>query len=104
MSRQHRHFSAILLVCVLLLGCGRAPSIGPDREAFTTIDALFTAMSLKDQAQLDRNAATIEKLHESGRLPDAAHDALAAMIAEARAGQWEPATKHLRAFMLDQRP
>ncbi len=77
--------------------------MGLDRETFTTVDALYSAVSLKDEGQLDRNAATLDQLHESGRLPDAAHKALGKIIAEAKDGEWEPAREDLRDFMLDQR-
>ena len=102
MRRSVRPTLAILILSASIHGCGRAPSIGPDKEAFTTIDALFTAVSMRELAQLERNAATLDVLHHSGKLPDDAHDVLAAIIARARAGAWEPASDELRAFMLDQ--
>lgn len=103
MLRCTRSVLIVLLCSILLAGCGRAPSMGLDKETFTTVDALFTAVSLRDEGQLDRNAATLDQLHESGRLPNAAHKALTAIIAEAKAGDWKPAGEELRAFMLDQR-
>ncbi len=92
------------LTLTLAVGCGRSPSMGTDREAFTTVDALFTAVSLKDEAQLDRNAAALGALHASGRLPERAYEALGAIIATAKGGDWESAGADLRGFMLDQRP
>ncbi|QDV35137.1 hypothetical protein [Tautonia plasticadhaerens] len=96
--------AAAVLCLAAIAGCGRAPAMGPDEDAFTTIDALYTAVSLQDPGQLERNAATLDQLNQADRLPDAAHDALTGMIAEARGGDWESARQALRDFMLDQRP
>lgn len=94
----------LLLGAALAAGCGRAPAIGSDKEAFTTVDAVYSAVSLRDTAQLERNAATLDQLREAGRLPDEAHKALAGIIGKAQEGKWEPAREELRDFMLDQRP
>jgi len=77
--------------------------MGPDREAFTTIDALYTAVSLREPARVDRCAEGLSKLRDAGKLPEPAHDALAAIIAEAKGGRWEPAQARLREYMLAQR-
>ncbi len=92
-----------LLMASLASGCFGPPQMGPDREAFTTIDALFTAVSLREPTRVDRCAEGLSKLHDAGKLPKPAHDALAAIIAEAKGGQWEPAQERLREFMLAQR-
>lgn len=93
----------IALLGTLGPGCGGPPSMGPDREVFTAIDALYTAVSLRDPAQLDRCAGTLERLHAEKRCPDAAFIAIEGMIEEARGGQWEDAQSRLRRFMLGQR-
>jgi hypothetical protein len=105
MIRRAKFQAFLLLSCMIAVaGCGGAPAIGPDKAAFTTIDALYSAVSMKDEVQLARNAISLDKLHESGRLPDAAHTSLVAIITEAKAGEWEPARQKLRDFMLDQGP
>ncbi|WZO98925.1 hypothetical protein EP7_000516 [Isosphaeraceae bacterium EP7] len=105
MIRRVELLAALLLSCtVMAAGCGRAPAIGPDKEVFTTIDALYTAVSMKDAGQLERNATSLNRFHEAGRLPDGAHEALAAIVFEAKGGEWEPARQKLRDFMLDQGP
>jgi hypothetical protein len=77
--------------------------MGPDRDAFTAIDALYTAVSLREPPRVDRCAATLAKLRDEGKLPPAAHDALAAIMSEAKGGAWESAQGRLREFMLGQR-
>lgn len=83
-------------------GCSGPPQIGPDREAFKTIDALYTAVSLREPVQLERCAGTLTGLRDEGRLPATAHDALAAIVTDAKGGRWEPAQSRLREFMLGQ--
>lgn len=83
-------------------GCG-PPQMGPDREVFATIDALYTAVSLREPGQLDRCDRSLADLARAGRLPSKAHGRLASIIADARAGEWEPAQSDLREFMLGQR-
>lgn len=89
---------------LLLAGCG-APQIGPDEEAFRAVDALYTAISLRDAAQTGRCARALAALHEQGRLPEAAHRRLADIIANAHRDResWEAARARLRDFMKAQR-
>ena len=77
--------------------------MGPDREAFQTVDALYTAVSLRDLPQLERCGKTLKQLQEEGKLPDAAYQSLESIVADAHAQRWEPAREHLRDFMLAQR-
>ena len=97
------HAAAALLLTAIASGCFGPPQMGPDREAFTTIDALYTAVSLREPAHVDRCSQGLSKLRDAGKLPEPAHDALAAIIAEAKGGRWEPAQARLREFMLAQR-
>ena len=101
-SRSSIALSIIILQTAWFAGCGRAPSMGLDKETFVTVDALFSAVCLKDEKQTDRNATALKKLHDEGRLPGDAHEALAAIVVEAKSGDWEDAAEKLREFMLDQ--
>lgn len=102
-SRTRFSIVALLVLLLAWAGCG-PPQLGADREAFKQVDALFTAVSLRDPGQLDRAESGLQSLRTAGKLPDAAADRLAAIVAEARAGRWEPAQEQLRAFMEGQRP
>lgn len=107
MATIERRLGAWLLLLLMLVlgstGCGRAPAMGDDREVFTTIDALYTGISLRDATQVDRCARTLDQLKEAGRLPVEAHEAISRLVAQSRDGQWETAQSDLRRFMLDQR-
>ncbi len=96
-------FLALSLIVVGLGGCGRPPSIGDDKDTFKAVDALYTAVSLRDPKLLDQCEANLKSLHDSGKLPDAAFKSLEPMVTEARAGKWEPAQERLGKFMEGQR-
>jgi hypothetical protein len=91
------------LVLLLIAGCGRAPSMGDDREVFHAIDALYSGVSLRDAAQVDRCVKTLDGLKDAGRMPAAAFEAIGRIVQQTRDDQWEPAQSELRKFMLDQR-
>ena len=78
--------------------------MGPDREVFHTVDALYTGVSLRDSNQVDRCASTLETLKQAGKLPAPAGKTLARIIDQARDGDWEDSQSRLRKFMLAQRP
>ena len=54
-----------LALAVAVGGCG-PPEMGPDPEAFRAVDALYTAVSLRDPALLDQCAGSLAELHASG--------------------------------------
>jgi hypothetical protein len=79
------------------------PQIGEDEDVFKTVDALFTAVTSRDE---DRLADCEERLHasrEEGRLADSPAHYLDGVIDQARAGQWDRAARQLYAFMYGQR-
>jgi hypothetical protein len=89
------------IVLALVVGCGPA-QIGESREVFKAVDALYTAVSLREESALDRSAAILNDLRAAGKLPDSASAELVSITTEARAGRWEPARERLRDFMLGQ--
>jgi hypothetical protein len=102
-----RRIALVLLASPLLVlatgGCGRPAQIGGDRDSFKAVDALYTAVSLRDPAHLDRCETTLRDLRARGKLPDSAGRSLDAIVAEARGGRWEDAQARLGAFMRGQR-
>lgn len=102
MTRQ-RIAAGLIGVALIVGGCG-APQIGPDEEAFKTVDALYTAVSAHDAPQLERCEADLKRLQSEGKLPEDAYRSLDSVVVDARARRWEPARQRLRDFMLAQRP
>lgn len=91
------------LLASSLGGCGRPPQIGADKETFKAVDALYTAVSLRDPKLLDGCEKTLSDLKSHGKLPESAGASLDAIIAEARGGKWEDAQGRLGHFMRGQR-
>jgi hypothetical protein len=90
---------ATLIAAMILAlgGCSGEPS---ERELKNRreLEALLTAISLKNKKELDRDAQRIEERHASGELSDAPHRALRQIIEKARAGDWGEAEKQAYDF------
>jgi hypothetical protein len=79
------------------------PQIGTDDEVFATVDALFTALTCRDDSRLDDCEERLLAFREADQLPEDAADYLDAVIEQARSGQWEAAARRLYDFMYRQR-
>jgi hypothetical protein len=93
---------AALLVCWLVWRT-RPPQMGADEEAFATVDALFTAVTARDEKRLGHCERRLGALKEAGKLPGDASDFLDDIIKTARDGRWEAAAGRLYSFMRAQR-
>jgi hypothetical protein len=93
-----------LLGLLLTAGCNRTPQMGGNEECMTAVDALWTAINVKQTELLDHSQAEIERLHTSGAMPDGAFENLSSIVTTARAGQWPAARAALRQFIRGQRP
>jgi hypothetical protein len=79
------------------------PQMGADAEVFTAVDALFTAVTARDDRLLGGCERRLRALKDAGTLPADAAGHLQRVIQTARAGQWEPAAERLYNFMIAQR-
>jgi len=84
-------------------GCGGPPQIGVDDESFKAVDALYTAVSLREVKLVDQCQATLKGLREAKTLGEDASGALDSIIDEAKGGAWEDAQTRLARFMEGQR-
>jgi hypothetical protein len=109
MTATHK---TLLTICGLLaivigfrawLGFRSQPQLPPSPEVFSTVDALFTAVTAHDQQRLAACAQRLETYKAAGSLPSSAAKRLDSVITTARAGQWESAAKRLYDFMHGQR-
>lgn len=103
MKWSHVLMVAACVVLATLAGCWSPPQIGPNRESFKAVDALYTAISLRDPALVDRCRQRLEQLQGTGKLPDPAFQTLIVMIDETKSGRWEPSQEQLASFMEGQR-
>jgi hypothetical protein len=81
-----------LLGAVLVLGgCGE-PSIRELKNR-RELEALLTAISLKNQKELDKDIQRIEERHASSELSDESYKELQEIIKKAQGGDWAGAEK-----------
>jgi hypothetical protein len=81
---------------ITLTGCGE-PSIR-ELENRRDLEALLTAVSLKNKKELDSDAKRIDDRHTSGQLSDNSYKDLEEIVKMAQAGDWSGAEK--RAYEL----
>jgi hypothetical protein len=93
---------AALLVCGFVWWT-RPPQMGAEEEVFTAVDALFTAVTARDEKLLGQCEQRLNALKDAGKLPGDASDYLVGIIGKARAGRWESAAETLYGFMKAQR-
>lgn len=92
MSGRWPQLAIVLGLLLAIAGCSGDPS---DRELKNRreLEAILTAITIKDRKQLDRDAGRIEARHASGELSDAPFKALNAIVEKARAGDWAGAER-----------
>lgn len=98
--------SAVVIVAlvVVLVGWWRhPPQMGADDQVFRTVDALFTAVTSHDERLVSQCEQRLHASRDQGKLPPQAAAQLDRIIAQSRAGRWQPAAESLYAFMSVQR-
>jgi hypothetical protein len=93
---------AILFVC-WFMWWRSPPQMGADEEVFKTVDALFTAVTARDEKLLGDCERRLLTYKEAGKLPADAADYLAVVIRQSHEGKWEPAAERLYDFIREQR-
>ena len=92
-SRGHglRRTTWLLAVSLALAGCG-----GPSEREYKNrreLEALLTAVSLRNKKELDKDIQRIEGRHASGELSDESYKDLQEIIRKAQGGNWAAAEK-----------
>jgi hypothetical protein len=77
--------------------------MGADEEVFSTVDALFTAITARNEKLLGQCEQRLQALKAAGKLPDEASNYLDAVIRKSRDGRWQSAAETLYDFMAAQR-
>ena len=82
----------LIWLVLRLIGCGGGPS---DREVQNAraFEALLTAVSLKNEKELEQDARHIDQRHAAGELSDARYKEIEEIVAKARAKDWGGAEK-----------
>jgi hypothetical protein len=94
---------AVVVMFLVVYWCWPTPQLGADEEVLRTVDALFTAITGRNEPALVQCQQRLHSYRDSGKLTPSAADTLDAVIAQSRAGGWQPAASRLYAFILAQR-
>jgi hypothetical protein len=79
------------------------PQLGGDERVMSEVDALFTAVTARDETLLSACQARLDTLKAESKLPESAAGRLKSIIEQARGGSWETAAKRLYVFIEAQR-
>jgi hypothetical protein len=90
--------SAVLFgVATAVFGCGGEPTRREVQNA-RAFESLLTAVSLKHEQEVERDAQVIEERHAAGELSDESYRELREIIQRARAKDWASAEKRAYEF------
>jgi hypothetical protein len=89
-GRRPRGTSVVVLM-LALAGCGE-PSIRELKNR-RELEALLTAISLKNAKELDKDSKRIDDRHSSGELSDDSYRDLNEIVKKAQSGDWSGAEK-----------
>ena len=76
---------------IILTGCGE-PSVRELKNR-RELEALLTAVSLRNKSELEKDIKRIDARHDSGELSDQGYNDLQEIVKKARAGDWSAAEK-----------
>lgn len=88
---------------LVVTGCSGPPELESE-EAFSTTDALYTAITSRRSDLLDESETRLRELKENGKISDEAIESLADIIKQARSGDWQDAAEELDGFIRHQPP
>jgi hypothetical protein len=95
--------AVVVLVCWLIWWWTRPPQMGKDEDVTKTVDALFTAVTARDEKLLGQCEQRLHAYRDEGKLPADASTYLDGIITIAREGRWEAAAERLYNFVRAQR-
>ena len=88
---------------VIIMGCGGPPALESE-EAFSTADALYTAITSRRTELLDKSETRLVELKDTGKLSNHAFERLDEIMEQARSGNWQDAAEELDSFIRYQPP
>jgi len=94
-----RRFRATALAGLILtlVGCGGEPSTREVQNA-RAFEALLTAVSLKNERELEKDAKLIDERHAAGELSDGNYKEIQEIVEKARLKDWGDAEKRAYEF------
>jgi hypothetical protein len=88
--KPSRLWTILLGLALLVSGCRRAPT-DDERDNRRALDAVLTAVTIKNQRLLRESAAVAKRRHDDGKLTDEEFQGIEAFVGKARAGDWSGA-------------
>jgi hypothetical protein len=85
--------SRILLLALAFAASGCSPPSAIDRDNRRLVDAILTAITMKNTNWLEDDTKLAEERHTAGHLTDAEYQELQSIIESARTGDWQAAEK-----------
>lgn len=92
-QRRMFHFMRALVLALLLLAGGCSPPSEVDRDNRRLVDAILTAITMKNANWLEDDAVLADKRHAAGQFSDDEYAQLLSIIETARSGDWPAAEK-----------
>ncbi|MBI2826363.1 MAG: hypothetical protein HYX69_16930 [Planctomycetia bacterium] len=89
----HRRMGVATCLLLVLAGCGRASETARDNRRL--LDAILTAVTLKNPRELAKDEQLLEARHSNAELGNAAYEAMKAAITKAKSGSWQEAEDEL---------
>jgi hypothetical protein len=83
----------IVVPALALLAAGCRGPTSEERDNRRVLDAILTAITIKNARLLEDNARRAKDRHDAGQLTDDEYEGIAAIIARARGGDWAGAEK-----------
>jgi hypothetical protein len=95
--RRALRVGLLITLPALPSGCGGEPSPREVSNA-RAFEALLTAVSLRNEKELEQDASAIDERHAAGTLSDRNYNELRAIVDRARARDWQGAEKRAYEF------
>jgi hypothetical protein len=92
-SRQTFRVPCEFLFALTLLVPGCSAPTEAERDNRRLVDAILTAITMKNTNWLEDDAELAEKRHRAGQLTDKEYEGLTAIIEKAKSGDWQSAEK-----------
>jgi hypothetical protein len=94
--------AALLASFMMMAGCSKPPQM--PKSSWNIIGSLRTAVSAKNNDWLEQNAKLIEQQRAKHELSDEQYAEFESIVADARQGNWDAATKEVLRLEHGQRP
>ncbi len=90
---RRRAALCVFVFALALLPGGCSRPVETDRDNRRMVDAILTAVTMRNTGWLEDASARLEERHQEGELADWEHERLLAIVEAARSGEWQAAER-----------